>query len=91
MKILFISLFFGFSMLFSAGTALGNDLEGSIESVNTLEQSFTLNGIEFFVTRNTDFDGGLGSFDDLKPGLKVEVDFAYRDNRHFALEIEPED
>ncbi|NUO08860.1 MAG: hypothetical protein HUU08_09320 [Candidatus Brocadia sp.] len=68
--------------------ALADDLEGRIESINKSEQSFVVQGIRFFVTQSTDYDDGLKGFADLKEGQKVEVDFEYRDGKHFAIEIE---
>jgi cold shock CspA family protein len=43
------------------------------------------------VTQSTDYDDGLKGFEDLREGQKVEVDFEYRDGKHFAIEIELED
>ena len=76
-----------FLVLFSI-PALADDLEGRIESINKSEQSFVVQGIRFFVTQSTDYDDGLKGFADLKEGQKVEVDFEYRDGKHFAIEIE---
>lgn len=72
-------------------TAWANDLEGHIESVNAGEQSFVVQGITFHVTERTDYDDGLRTFEDLAVGQRVEVDFEYREGRHYALEIELED
>ena len=71
--------------------ALADDIEGRIESINQSEQSFVVQGIRFFATESTDYDDGLHRFSDLKEGQRVEVDFEYRDGRHFATEIELED
>jgi cold shock CspA family protein len=35
-------------------------------------------------------DIGLKEFEDLKVGQKVEVDFEYREGKHFANEVELE-
>jgi cold shock CspA family protein len=43
------------------------------------------------VNQSTDYDDGLKGFADLREGQKVEVDFEYRDGKHFATEIELED
>lgn len=48
-------------------------------------------GIEFFVTPSTDYDDGLKGFGSLAVGQKVEVDFDYRDGRHYVIEVELED
>ena len=73
------------------GPALADDLEGHIEFVDPVNQSFVVQGITFYVTPSTDYDDGLKSFADLRPGQKVEVDFKYRDGKHYATEIELED
>lgn len=74
-----------------APALLANDLEGHIESVNQEEQSFVVQGITFYTTASTDYDDGLRGFSDLKVGQKVEVDFEYRDGKHYAKEIELDD
>jgi hypothetical protein len=74
-----------------AGSAIANDLEGHIESVDPNNQSFVVQGITFYTTESTDYDDGLKSFTDLRSGQKVEVDFEYRDGKHYAAEIELED
>jgi hypothetical protein len=81
----------GFSLVLFSGITLAEDLEGRIESINKGSQSFVVQGIEFFVTPSTDYDDGLTGFDDLREGQKVEVDFQYRDGKHYATEIELED
>lgn len=71
--------------------ASANDLEGVIDSINPEQQSFIVQGIEFFTTETTDYDDGLRSFADLQISQRVEVDFVYRDNRHYATEVELDD
>ncbi|MDN3517235.1 DUF5666 domain-containing protein [Aquisalimonas lutea] len=68
-----------------------DDLEGRIESVDGGQESFVVQGIRFFVTAETDFDDGLRQFGDLRADQRVEVDFEYREGRHYAEEIELED
>lgn len=85
-----IGLLVGLLMLF-AGTAIADDLEGQIEAVDPGQRSFVVQGITFHVTDATDYDDGLRRFEDLRPGQKVEVDFVYRDGKHYATEIELED
>jgi len=58
--------------------------------IDRTERSLVVQGIRLFVTPSTDCDDGLRGFDDLKVGQKVEVDFRYRDGRHFATEVELE-
>lgn len=67
------------------------DVEGRISNIDTEAGSFVVVGITFFVTDTTDFDDHLNSLVDLEEGDKVEVDFLYRDGKHYATEIELDD
>lgn len=79
------------SLITLSASAVADDLEGNIEAINQGSQSFVVQGIEFFVTESTDYDGGLRSFSDLQVGQRVEVDFQYREEKHYATEIELDD
>lgn len=81
----------GFSLVLFSNVALAEDLEGRIESIDRSSRSFVVQGIEFFVTPSTDYDDGLRGFDDLREGQKVEVDFQYRDGKHYVTEVELDD
>jgi hypothetical protein len=70
--------------------AFSDDLEGVIESIALDSQSLVVQGITFYTTEQTDYDDGLKSFSDLKPGQTVEVDFNYQDGKHYVTEIELE-
>lgn len=74
-----------------AMTAHADDIEGEIESVDSDNQTLTVQGITFHTDNNTDYDDGLTSFDDLEEGLRVEIDFEYDGERHLAKEIEQDD
>ena len=77
------ALLAGFSLvLFSASVLADNEVEGRIESVKKSNQSFVMQGTEFFVTPSTKYEDGLKGFDDLKPGLKVEVEYQHRDGKN---------
>ncbi|RFA31122.1 hypothetical protein CAI21_00195 [Alkalilimnicola ehrlichii] len=78
-------------LLLVVGNATANDIEGEIASINDDDSAFTVQGIEFFTDDDTDYNDGLNRFEDLAVGQRVEVDFEYRDERHFATEIELED
>jgi hypothetical protein len=75
---------------FSA-TAQADDIEGIIETVDADGRSLTVQGITFYTDDATEYDDGLGGFDDLSAGQRVEVDFDYDGNRHIAEEIEREE
>lgn len=81
----------GFSLVLFSNVALAEDLEGRIESIDRSSRSFVVQGIEFFVTPSTDYDDRLRGFDDLREGQKVEVDFQYRDGKHYVTEVELDD
>lgn len=85
------ALLLGSSLVLFSGYALADDIEGKIESVNQGDQSFVVQGIQFFTDQSTDYDDGLKSFNDLQVGQLVEVDFKYRDGKHYATEIELEE
>lgn len=74
-----------------AVTAHADDIEGEIESVDSDNQTLTVQGITFHTDNNTDYDDGLTSFDNLEAGLRVEIDFEYDGERHLAKEIERND
>ena len=68
--------------------AANNDVEGPIESVNTSDKSFVVQGITLQVNDRTDYEDGLKEFADLKVGDNVEVDFIYEGGKHIARDIE---
>ena len=78
-------------LVFLVGSAMADDLEGRIQSVDQSNKSLVVQGIRFYTTESTDYDDGLKSFADLRPGQKVEIDFQYRDGKHYATEIELDD
>lgn len=74
-----------------ATPALADSLEGKIQSVSPSDRSFVVQGQRFYADGSTDYEDGLRSFADLKPGLKVQVDHVQRGGRSFAKEVELED
>lgn len=76
---------------FVAATVHANDVEGKIEAVDTDAETLTVQGIEFNVDEQTEYDDGVEQFADLEVGQRVEVDFDYTDGRHIATEIELKD
>lgn len=79
------------SLAVLAGAAQADDIEGRVERVDAEARTLTVQGITFHTTERTDYDDGLRSFDDLKEGQRVEVDFKYKDGKHVATEIELDD
>lgn len=84
------ALFAASALALVSTAALAEDIEGLIESINPSSQSFVVQGIVFFVTPSTDYDDGLEGFGSLAVGQEVEVDFDYRDGRHYVIEVELE-
>lgn len=68
-----------------------NDTEGRIESIDRQSRSFVVNGMRIHADRHTDYDDDLHHFSDLRVGQKVEVDYANRNGRRLATEIELDD
>ena len=76
-------------ILFSS-SALANEVEGKIESINKDSQSFVVNGAEFIVTPSTRYDDGLKNFSDLKKEERVEVDYVVNDGKNYVNKVERE-
>ncbi|MBL8541978.1 MAG: hypothetical protein JNK68_16670 [Betaproteobacteria bacterium] len=88
----FGALLAGISFVMLAAPVLAdNEVTGLIESVRKGNQSFVVNGTEFFVMPSTKYEDGLKDFDDLRQGLRVEVDYHQRDGKRYATEVELED
>ena len=85
------SFFFASSLLLSGAAWADNDIEGTIESISTGNQSVVVQGIRIFATPSTDYDDGLRGFQDLKVGQRVEIDYVMRDGQRYAQEIELDD
>jgi len=84
-------LFLASSLLLSGAAWADNDIEGTIESISTGNQSVVVQGITIFATPSTDYDDGLRGFQDLKVGQRVEIDYVLRDGQRYAQEIELDD
>jgi hypothetical protein len=66
-------------------------LEGRIQSVDAGRRSFVVGGQTLLTNASTDYDDGLKTFADLKPGMKVNVEHSQRGANRFAREIELDD
>lgn len=71
--------------------AHADDIEGVVESVDVEAGRFVVDGIEFEVDARTEWEDGLHSLADLHPGMRIEVDYDYRDGRRVATEVELDD
>ena len=74
-----------FFLLFCSTLAVADDMSRS-DTIDRwpVTKSLVVQGIRFFVTPSTDYDDGLKGFADLREGQKVEVDFEYRDGKHYC-------
>lgn len=93
MKIQFHKLFAAaislFGVLFTlVPAAWADDLKGVIQSVNSSNQSFVVEGITLWVTPSTEYTDGLQNFSSLKPGQRVEVDVVIRNGKHYVKEVD---
>lgn len=68
--------------------AANNDVEGPIESVNSADNTFVVQGITLHVNDRTRYEDGLKDFSSLAAGEHVEVDFVYEGGKHIAREVE---
>ncbi len=68
-----------------------DSLKGKIQSVDAGRSSFVVGGQTLLTNASTDYDDGLKSFADLKPGMKVKVEHSQRGGTRFAKEIELDD
>jgi hypothetical protein len=68
-----------------------DSLEGKIQSIDASRRSFVVGGQTLLTNASTDYDDGLETFADLKPGMKVKVDHSLRGGQRFAREVERDD
>ncbi len=87
----FPALLLASGLLLSGAAWADNDIEGTIESVSSSNQSVVVQGIRIFTTASTDYDDGLRGFQDLKVGQRVEIDYVMRDGQRYAQEVELDD
>lgn len=73
---------------FVAVSAQADDVEGEIESINAEARSFVVDGKTFSTNERTEYEDELNSFEDLREGLRVEVDYKETDGELIATEIE---
>ncbi|SDS02749.1 hypothetical protein SAMN05216421_0772 [Halopseudomonas xinjiangensis] len=80
----------GLAVVLGAGTALAAEIVGPVQNIDAEEGTVTVEGIEFLIAEDTDFDMALGSYADLEGGQTVEIDFDVIDGRHVINQIRPE-
>jgi hypothetical protein len=66
-------------------------LTGRVDAVDVSARQFTVLGLTLTVTSETEWEDGLDDIDDLRPGMRVEVDYEQCGFGFCALEVERED
>lgn len=66
------------------------ELVGVVQELDAREGTIVVEGIEFHVVENTDFDMELGGYADLENGQRVEIDYDVSEGRHIINQIRPE-
>ena len=81
------------ALLLSASPALADDreVEGDIQAIDAGARSVTVAGDEYFADARTDYDDDYDSFEDLRVGDRVEIDYRVIDGRRVIEEIERDD
>lgn len=75
-------------LLIGASSAWADgEVKGRIEAVNQNNKSIVVDGITFYITNNTHFDGDLQIFADFVKEQKVEIDYLYQSSKHNVVEI----
>lgn len=67
------------------------ELTGRVDAVNVSARQFTVLGLVLTVTSETEWEDGLDDIDDLRPDMRVEVDYEQCGFGFCALEVERED
>lgn len=75
-------------LMLCSTVVLADNIEGKISAINSKAQTLVVQGKTFYVTKNTNFDDNLGSFQGLKVGQRVDVDYDRKNGKRYASEIE---
>lgn len=68
-----------------------HDVEGVIDGVDAVTQTVSMGGVSYYLTPSTDYDDDLKTFNDLREGQRVEIDYVEREGRRIVKEIELDD
>lgn len=80
----------GFAIAGSVGVVQAAELAGEVQDIDPDDGTVTVEGIEFFITEETDFDMALQSYRDLEVGQLVEISFDVVDDLHVISQIRPQ-
>lgn len=67
-----------------------NEIVGMVQDIDPDDGTVTVEGIEFLVTEDTDFDMALNGYADLERGQQVEISFEMVEGLHVINQIRPE-
>ena len=65
------------------------EVQGIVEAIG--ENELTVDGIDYLVTADTEFEDGYESLADVSVGDEVEIEYEENDTGRVALEVEPAD
>lgn len=85
-----LAITLGLAVGVSLGAAQAAEIVGPVQDIDAEEGTVTVEGIEFLIGEDTDFDMALQSYADLEEGQTVEIDFDVIDGRHIINQIRPE-
>lgn len=75
-------------LMLCSTVVLADNVEEKISAINSKSKTLVVQGKTFYVTKNTNFDDHLGSFQGLKVGQRVDVDYDRKNGKRYASEIE---
>jgi len=67
------------------------DVEGEVESIDSAQRTLKVKDVTIHFDDRTDYDDDYRSFEDIKEGDRVEVDYIVRDGKNIAVEVERDD
>lgn len=79
-----------FALACWVGTIQANEIVGMVQDIDPDDGTVTVEGIEFLITEDTDFDMALGGYADLERGQQVEISFEMVEGLHVINQIRPE-
>lgn len=74
-----------------SSTVMADDIEGVIQAVDVNSRSVTIHNMPVTITDTTIYDGFRFEFSDLRPGMRVEIDYFSHDGKLVATKIERDD
>jgi hypothetical protein len=79
------------SLIYLSSSAIAAEIEGVISSVDNQQQTIEIHNTKLLVDNRTRIENSRMGFADLRPGMYVEVDYIYLNNKLVATEIDLDD